>query len=221
MTPITPLDNLNIQLPSRFQKFSYRQARALTFQREISLLSRSELSTKISKGEAICLNPESTGHRVYVYIDNENVCPLAKVHFYDEKGDVMFTYPWDGNCEKHGENYTLVTNDHQPLCGLDNSDLIYSLQLTATEKGRIAIRSKEHGGSAPIMPRDFYAFSIYRNTGNEDRIWGAVNWTGYQGTKPGDKGESSEPDYCQSWMQAIATDGDKLIDHALEHSYVI
>ena len=221
MTPITTLTFQQIDLPQKFETISYKKARIMTLQREISLLSRYELSQKIASGAAVCLNPESKGHRVYAYIDNENLCPLAKVQFYDEKGDVMFTYPWNGKCEQLGENFRLITDIRSPLCGYEEASLIHNLQVTATEKGRVIIKAKEYGGCAPIMPRDFYTFTIYDREGKEERICGAVNWTGYTGTKPGDKGQCDCDDYCNSWMEAIATDGDKLIDHALEDSYVI
>lgn len=221
MTPITTLAFLKIDLPMRFESVSYKKAKIMTLQREVALLSRHELSQKIATGAAVCLNPESKGHRVYAYVDKENLCPLAKVQFYDEKGDVMFTYPWNGKCEQVGENYKFITDSHSPLCGYDEASLINSLQVTATDKGRVIIKAKQYGGCAPIAPRDFYTFAIYNREGKEERILGAVNWNGYTGTKPGDKGQSDSDDYCNSWMEAIATDGDKLIDHALEHTYVI
>ncbi len=77
-----------------------RKVLDLLERREKAILSKSELIEKFEDNEAFCLQ-KGSGKKFYVYFDKKGVCPEAKVHFYNEDGDLMFTFPWNGGVGRY------------------------------------------------------------------------------------------------------------------------
>jgi len=83
-------------------KFSKdEQVEIMTYRMESILSSEQVLSGNFNVVKLANPNAkEGDSKFYYVYYDELKMSPFSNIHFYDENGMFMFTYPWNGEFEK-------------------------------------------------------------------------------------------------------------------------
>ena len=107
---------------------------ALVANRQLSILKPEEVKKKFEKGAVWLISDPESSKRYFVYLDKSGMSPLSQVHFYDQNGELAFTYPWNGEVNKNGS-----INYHPFL--VENEQLLKSIDVFATPAGKIVVRS--------------------------------------------------------------------------------
>lgn len=214
-------NNLKINIDTK--QLSSEQLKELLNEREKSILSVDQLREKLIKGEASVLNPKANS-MVYMYIANETKCPMSKVQFYDSTGELICTYPWNGNHEIYGvirntngklENaYRVLSSKNFPYNYTDISDL----QVTTTPNGKIVLRQNEYVIQPPLKSEYKWRGLVLSDGKEYHYQFGAIEIDNYEGTKLSNESISNRD---ENWANLMENEGDKFMEYCEGNSFVI
>lgn len=213
---IVKLTELNITLDSN--GYSYSQIKEMLQTRKESVLSKAELVEKLKCGEAAFVSEQ-----VVVYVDRTNRSPMSKVHFYNLQGNLMFTYPWNGEIFKEMKlnketlkfeyKFEMVDSRKTSFCFLKGRKEIKSLECVATDSKKIAINDL----SSDCNNEESWRFSLFTAFGKEEMFTSPASVSNYSDYHLTNK------DYQErnrNWFKAIASEGDKILNYVSGESYI-
>ena len=184
--------------------------------RQLSLLTPQEFAEKVKKGEAVCISPEDADKRVYMYTDKSGLCPQSSVQFYTEEGELMFTYPWNGQTTENiygGEEMRYFS-------GLKD---IREVSAFATKKGKVVIHSRGLvKDTQAIVGKEL---NVLQADGEYVRDvtpqFGIVYYEKSLGKDYVSKDHRLKSEYvgnCDKLFALIYMEGDAFIEHSSEHT---
>ncbi len=126
--------------------------KSLAKERESSILSQDEVIKQIQEGKLACISKVGAYKKVYAYVA-ENANPLFKTQFYNEDGELLFTYPWNGDLKMH---YGGISGRIEfPGFEIRQMRHIFKINCFATESGKIMIESTSTMAPlGPVIPSD-------------------------------------------------------------------
>lgn len=153
MNNVVKIKFSDYELNNETKYMSEQEAKDLLAKRDAQILTPAKLKEKLmaKSKEVQCLNPESKNNKVFVYFSKGGEETDTPVHFYDNEGNLIMTFPFDGEIAQEGKHYrakyvdrNLSKYSHGPII----LPSIKEFRFTATESGRIFINSmrKEPGG---------------------------------------------------------------------------
>lgn len=200
------------------------QANELVEKRNKQILTPEELTDKITKKSNLvkCLNPESD-KKVFVYFSKEGEETDTPIHLYNSEGELIMTFPWNGNINLEGKYYKCKYVDNS-LSKYSYGPVILpsikEFKLTATESGNIFINSvrKAPGEIAEV------AFTQFNYEGKPNRI----HMPGFDASMYPNKEVANEvKDYLSKnksdgiVFAGALIGGDAFLEYGKKHSYLI
>lgn len=152
MNNVVKLKFKDYELVNEREYFSEEEVKELLEKREAQILTPAQLRQKVKtlSKDVRCLNPESKDKKVFIYFAKGGEETDTPVHLYDNDGNLIMTFPFNGEIAKDGNHYRvkyvergLSKYTHGPII----LPSIKEFKFTATESGRIFINSirKETG----------------------------------------------------------------------------
>lgn len=124
--------------------------------REMSILSPEKVVEKYYKGEIECLY-NGTKH-LFVYMDDSGLSKESCLHFYDESGQFLWSYPWNGEIERY-KMFTCPFNDVSKLFG--------RLDIKFIEGNKIVITEYSHTHKFNSIKRDESTKTMFDTNGKK------------------------------------------------------
>ncbi len=142
-------------------------------EREASILSPEDALKQIQEGKMTCISKTGAYKKVYAYVA-ENAEPLFKTQFYNEDGELIFTYPWNGKVNK----YDYKTGRLEFLSSeLRRMEHLSSINCFATESGKIMIEASavmSPFGGVAHSDKEEYVVELYDSDAKEVHFGGSV-----------------------------------------------
>lgn len=155
------------------------------------------------------ISPKKAQKRIFMFVDKEN--PLASLQFYSQKGEFLFSYPW--NCEieqNRDKTFTPV-----PCSGLERAISIDEIKACATESGRIAIKTHFTTISTCGLIQENISTCLYDEHGKRLRYrMGDVATSEY----PFKHLVTKSGKFKYTDFDMIRKNGDTFVDYVREHS---
>jgi hypothetical protein len=143
------MDDYNLTNDGKY--LNENEVKGLMEKREKQILTRSQfINEVVSKSKLIrCLNPESD-NKVFVYFAKEGLETDTPIHLYNNEGELIMTFPWNGEVNPSMGKYNLEyvdrevsKNAHGPVV----VSPVKEFKLTATESGNIFVNTVRKGNA--------------------------------------------------------------------------
>ena len=201
------------------RKYGYyvkpEQLEVYKINRAKSVIKKADFQQMMREGKLIQINERGSKKPVYMYnakldLNNPYAHDLYSVQFYSAEGDLIMTYPWNGE--------TTRTYSRDEILFVDRyGDALKGIAVSATSEGSILIQCKEQMTSGPIIdapietnrPVVYQAAEDYK----PHNFWGIVGWQG--------AGIEEFDLRTEEGLEKLAQCGDDVINDLFSNSYVI
>ena len=222
MNNVVKLSFKDYELNNETKYLSEEEAKDLLEKREAQILTPAQLKEKVKNmsKDVRCLNPESD-KKVFIYFAKGGEETDTPVHLYDNEGNLIMTFPFNGTIEKEGKYFRVKYVDrnlskysHGPIV----LPSIKEFKFTATESGRIFINSirKEAGSRMNETTQLEYSYD------------GTPTFTFVGGFSPDEYPNKKVAAEVKEYLKKNKSDGvvfayaavggDKFVDYAKKHS---
>lgn len=183
--------------------------------RQKSVIAKENFNQMLREGKLVQINPAGSNKPVYMYnakmdLNNPYAHDLYAVQFYTAQGDLIMTYPWNGETANYyrSEEIEFVDRYGESLKGI---------AVSATTDGSILIQTKEQTTSGPIidLPIETHKPVVYKASEGykPESFWGIVGWQG--------AGIEEFDLTTEKGLEKLAELGDDVINDLFSNSYVI
>ena len=208
---------VDMDIDRRRYKYSVRpeQLEVYKANRQKSVISKQNFNQMLREGKLVQVNPKGSNKPVYMYnakmdLNNPYAHDLYAIQFYTAQGDLIMTYPWNGETARTYRNEEIEFVDRY-------GDALKGIAVAATTDGSILIQTKEQETRGPLInpsfevgkPVVYQAAEGYR----PHNFWGIVGFAG---------AGIEEFDLCtEEGLEKLAECGDNVINDLFSNSYVI
>lgn len=180
-----------------------------------SVIAKSNFAQMMREGKLVQINERGSKKPVYMYnakmdLNNPYAHDIYGVQFYTAEGDLIMTYPWNGEVSRSYGRDEIEFVDRY-------GEALKGVAVSATTEGSILIQTKEQMTSGPIIdapietrkPVVYQAAEGYK----PNNFWGIVGFSG--------AGVEEFDLHTEEGLEKLANCGDDVINDLFSNSYVI